>query len=404
MLRQKDKLLLGVKQLALFGAVLGLVFGTGAVSFGDASASGNDKIYICYKDKDKKIKEKDLNKYLKKGATLGKCHDDGGDDDRHGDDRHDDDKHDDDRHDDDKKFKKHKVFTGDGPPPKKLGKKGDLYFDTWDIDGLEYYVKIEKKVWEFRGILVEVNSDCDIRDIIKFDGSKWVCTDDLVEDDDADPVNELQTLSQSGSDVTLSQGGGTVSIDDADADSTNEIQEPILQNRDLSLSLGSTSITLPFALDSQSCGTNEAIIGFDGNGVKICGTVTTSFSLTSVTKSGSPKIIGPNSDEYIDSLKCDTGVVTDFNIIVTSEDSPAVIIESLTLNAAGDTASFRLVNTSTDLLKGDVEVTVETHEPIDSDEDGNFDDTEDAETTGEFEILGKSITIVPQIICLTISP
>ena len=33
-----------------------------------------------------------------------------------------------------------------------------------------------------------------------------------------------QTLSQTGSDVTLSDGGGTVSVNDADADSTNELQ------------------------------------------------------------------------------------------------------------------------------------------------------------------------------------
>ena len=32
---------------------------------------------------------------------------------------------------------------------------------------------------------------------------------------DKDPTNELQTLSRAGSDVTLSDGGGTVSVDDA---------------------------------------------------------------------------------------------------------------------------------------------------------------------------------------------
>jgi len=37
-------------------------------------------------------------------------------------------------------------------------------------------------------------------------------------------VGIAQTLSQTGSDVTLSDGGGTVSVNDADADSTNELQ------------------------------------------------------------------------------------------------------------------------------------------------------------------------------------
>lgn len=43
-------------------------------------------------------------------------------------------------------------------------------------------------------------------------------------DDDPDPTNELQTLSQNGSEITLSNNGGTVSINDADADPTNELQ------------------------------------------------------------------------------------------------------------------------------------------------------------------------------------
>ncbi|MEZ2416236.1 hypothetical protein ACA086_14855, partial [Muriicola sp. E247] len=38
------------------------------------------------------------------------------------------------------------------------------------------------------------------------------------------PANELQTLSQVGNNVTLSDGGGTISVADNDNDSTNEIQ------------------------------------------------------------------------------------------------------------------------------------------------------------------------------------
>jgi len=44
-------------------------------------------------------------------------------------------------------------------------------------------------------------------------------------DKDKDSKNELQTLSRSGSDVTLSNDGKTVSINDADADNTNELQK-----------------------------------------------------------------------------------------------------------------------------------------------------------------------------------
>ena len=47
---------------------------------------------------------------------------------------------------------------------------------------------------------------------------------DNTEDDDSDPMNELQTLSQSGLSVSLSQGGGTISVADNDNSSTNELQ------------------------------------------------------------------------------------------------------------------------------------------------------------------------------------
>ncbi|MFD2588171.1 hypothetical protein ACFSQJ_14625, partial [Croceitalea marina] len=45
------------------------------------------------------------------------------------------------------------------------------------------------------------------------------------DDADADPTNEIQTLSQTGTDVTLSNGGGTISVADNDNDATNEIQD-----------------------------------------------------------------------------------------------------------------------------------------------------------------------------------
>ena len=47
---------------------------------------------------------------------------------------------------------------------------------------------------------------------------------DNVNDADASTTNELQTVSVSGSNITLSNGGGTFSINDADASPTNELQ------------------------------------------------------------------------------------------------------------------------------------------------------------------------------------
>jgi len=48
-------------------------------------------------------------------------------------------------------------------------------------------------------------------------------TDD-VDDADADPTNEIQTIVRSGITVTLSDGGGSFNVNDGDASSTNEIE------------------------------------------------------------------------------------------------------------------------------------------------------------------------------------
>ncbi|MBP8725145.1 MAG: hypothetical protein KBF37_02370 [Saprospiraceae bacterium] len=61
---------------------------------------------------------------------------------------------------------------------------------------------------------------------------------DSVNDADADPANELQTLSRSGNTITLSHNGGAItdSVNDADADPANEIQQLSLNGSTLKLS------------------------------------------------------------------------------------------------------------------------------------------------------------------------
>ncbi len=63
-------------------------------------------------------------------------------------------------------------------------------------------------------------------------------------DADADPSNELQTLSQSGINVTLSNGGGTISVADNDNSSSNELQSLSVIGNSLSISDGN-SVILP---------------------------------------------------------------------------------------------------------------------------------------------------------------
>ena len=74
---------------------------------------------------------------------------------------------------------------------------------------------------------------------------------DDVEDEDADPANEVQTLNKNGNNIILSDingsGGGTVldAVDDADADPENEIQNLSFSGSNLSISSGN-SVSIPF--------------------------------------------------------------------------------------------------------------------------------------------------------------
>ena len=69
---------------------------------------------------------------------------------------------------------------------------------------------------------------------------------DNFEDDDADPDNELQTLSRNGDEIILSDGGGSFfdEFEDDDADPDNELQILELDGNELSISDGN-SVFLP---------------------------------------------------------------------------------------------------------------------------------------------------------------
>ncbi|MEZ4848091.1 MAG: hypothetical protein R3B93_05595 [Bacteroidia bacterium] len=62
-----------------------------------------------------------------------------------------------------------------------------------------------------------------VDDVLKWNGSEWVAGTDVVDDADADPANEIQTLSLNGSNLTLSNGGGTVSLPSAASDSSSAL-------------------------------------------------------------------------------------------------------------------------------------------------------------------------------------
>lgn len=101
-------------------------------------------------------------------------------------------------------------------------------------------------------------------------------------DADADPTNEIQTLNQAGSTVTLSNGGGTITVNDNDSDPTNEYQTLSINGSDLTISNGNT-ITLP----AGSGGGNTLDGAYDQGGPGLGRTITTDAGAVQIINSGS---------------------------------------------------------------------------------------------------------------------
>ena len=95
---------------------------------------------------------------------------------------------------------------------------------------------------------------------------------DEVNDADADPANEIQLLSRGGDQITLSKNGGTVSVNDADASPTNELQTLSFdaQSNTLSISDGNF-VTIPTGgTDADADPTNEIqMLSKSGNQVSL---------------------------------------------------------------------------------------------------------------------------------------
>lgn len=98
------------------------------------------------------------------------------------------------------------------------------------------------------------------------------------DDADADPNNEIQTLSKNGNVVTLSKGGGsfTDEVNDADASPTNELQTLSLNGTVISLSNGNSidlaPVIPPGGTDDQTLSLNGTTLSIEsGNSVDLSG-------------------------------------------------------------------------------------------------------------------------------------
>ncbi len=84
-------------------------------------------------------------------------------------------------------------------------------------------------------------------------------------DADASPTNELQTLTLTGQQLALSNGGGTINLpQDGDGSSTNELQTLALNGQNLSLSNGGGMVALPANTDNQTLNVSGSDLSISG--------------------------------------------------------------------------------------------------------------------------------------------
>jgi len=129
--------------------------------------------------------------------------------------------------------------------------KGMLIYDT-DTDAFQYY---NGTAWQTIG--GGTSGSVSWADIVNKPAG-FADNTDNVNDADASTSNEIQTLSKSGTIVTLSRNGGsfTDAVNDADANTTNEIQNLSIKNGIISLSKSTPTIPVssisPWTIDGAN--------------------------------------------------------------------------------------------------------------------------------------------------------
>jgi len=174
----------------------------------------------------------------------------------------------------------HIVLTNDfGLVNLVIGSINPASFDQIDWGADEYYYRVSLngtqigEVEQFESIpfskvatdmkiarLVDVSDQQPIaRDILRWNGSEWVPDTDLTADGDTSAINEIQEISIEGNRITLSKGGGTITLNeviDGDGDPTNEIQTLSKDGNQIILSDGGGSV-IDEVEDADADPTNE---------------------------------------------------------------------------------------------------------------------------------------------------
>lgn len=169
---------------------------------------------------------------------------------------------------------------------------------------------------------------------------------DNVDDADADSTNELQNLSISGNDLTISDGNTVTlpSFTEVDGDTTNELQTLSISGSDISISDGNT-ITLPVEVDGDTTNELQTLI--------LAGDTLTLTNGNSVILSGSDAdwVISGNDIYNANTGNVGVGTTTPlYKLTVGSPDSTGVI-------AVGHSGNFNDPNSGRLIFSEDVDFT-----------------------------------------------
>ena len=175
-----------------------------------------------------------------------------------------------------------------------------------------------------------------------------------VNDADSDPFNELQTLSQSGNSVTLSNSGGTISVADNDDDNANEIQI-------LSRQVGSDNVILSNGGGTVSIADNDSDITNEFNTSAILNGSSLEITDAGGTLSVNLGSIGEETDPIYNAWDKSTGIsvtesqVSDLSHFTNTDESDPTVPASV----KDGTDWTEVTNIPADIADGDDGITTE---------------------------------------------
>lgn len=115
---------------------------------------------------------------------------------------------------------------------------------------------------------------------------------------DLSATNEIQTISKAGNTVTLSNSGGSFTVDDADASTTNELQTLSLAGASLTLSNGGGTVTLP----TGTTYTAGAGISIAGNVITNSGDLSATNEIQTISKAGNTVTLSNGGGSFTDAV------------------------------------------------------------------------------------------------------